>query len=200
MPKDSYEELPVTGSLLTVWFCPQTEDISFIAVDDKGTAKGLGGLGGLLLILAGISYAVAQAVENTSLWEGMLGPLAAIALACLLLYTTGKLLKKWHLFHIRHKKGHYQCIPAVCTGKKMAMARITARHHAIEQVHTAVHSLKNIPRRANTHQIPYLIFGHIFFYHADYTVHLFFWLAYRQAPDGVTVQIQLPYLFHMLNT
>ena len=62
MPKDSHEELPVTGSLLTVWFCPQTEDISFIAVDDKGTAKGLGGLGGLLLILAGISYAVAQAV------------------------------------------------------------------------------------------------------------------------------------------
>ena len=116
MPKDSHEELPVTGSLLTVWFCPQTEDISFIAVDDKGTAKGLGGLGGLLLILAGISYAVAQAVENTSLWEGMLGPLASIALACLLLYTAGKLLKKWHLFHIRHKKGHYQCIPAVCTG------------------------------------------------------------------------------------
>lgn len=73
-------------------------------------------MGGLLLILAGISYAVAQTVENTSLWEGRLGPLASIALACLLLYTAGKLLKKWHLFHIRHKKGHYQCIPAVCTG------------------------------------------------------------------------------------
>ena len=45
MPKDSHEELPVTGSLLTVWFCPQTEDISFIAVDDKRHSKGLGWFG-----------------------------------------------------------------------------------------------------------------------------------------------------------
>lgn len=84
-------------------------------------------------------------------------------------------------------------------GVQMAMARIAAGHHAVEQVHAAPHALQDIARRADPHQITDPVFGHKGLHRADDAVHLLGWLAHRQPADGIPVQLHLRNALHVFH-
>ena len=82
----------------------------------------------------------------------------------------------------------------------MAVACITAGHHAVKQIHAAGNCLNDIAGGANAHQVADLILGHVGLHLTDHFIHHFGGLAHSQTADGVTVQIEVCDLLHVLHT
>ena len=73
----------------------------------------------------------------------------------------------------------------------MAVARVTRRHHAVEHVHTASHTLDQILRLAHAHQIARLVGRHLRRQEVQHTDHLFLRFAHREAANCQAVEADL---------
>ena len=85
-------------------------------------------------------------------------------------------------------------------GKQISVTGVAGGHDAIEEIHAHVNRLKNIAGRTDAHQVSRLVLGHIRLHHVDDAVHILRCLTDGQAADGVTVQVHLGDLFHVIDT
>ena len=79
----------------------------------------------------------------------------------------------------------------------MTMTCVTAWHHAVKKVDSAVYRLKNVLRCANPHQITGLILRHIRLNSFDDAIHFFGFFTDSETSDCVTGGIKLTDLFHV---
>ena len=93
-----------------------------------------------------------------------------------------------------------QQIHLAVPGEQIAVAGVTGRHNAVEEIHTAMHRFQNILRRTHAHQIAGLVLGHIGLHGLNDAVHFLRFLAHGQTADGISVQIHLRDLLHMADT
>ena len=83
--------------------------------------------------------------------------------------------------------------------EEMAMPAVARRHNAVEKIYTACNALNDVAGRTDTHQITWPVLGHILFDDFDGIVHLLVCFSNSKATDGLTGQIKLCDLFHMLH-
>ena len=84
-------------------------------------------------------------------------------------------------------------------GKQAAVTRVARRHHAVKEIHTAMHRLQNVAWGTYTHQITGLVLGHMRLDHINDAVHILGCLTHGKATDRITVKIKLCDLLHVLN-
>ena len=82
-------------------------------------------------------------------------------------------------------------------GKELRVTRVARRHDAVEEVHAARHTLDDVRRRTDAHQIARLVFWHIGVECLDDVIHDLRAFAHRKSADGIARQIQLRDLLHM---
>ena len=73
-------------------------------------------------------------------------------------------------------------------GIEMPMPAVAGRHHAVEEIHAAVHRLDDVPRRSDAHEIARLILRHIFLNRRNGIVHFRGGLPYRESADFLHIK------------
>ena len=81
--------------------------------------------------------------------------------------------------------------------EKIAVPRVPGGHHAVEEVHAAMHTLKNVLRRTDAHQVPRLVLRHVRLHRLDDPVHFFRFLPDRKPADRVAGAVDFADLFHV---
>ena len=84
-------------------------------------------------------------------------------------------------------------------GEQIPVPRVSAGHHAVEEIDPQMHRLQNVAGRSHPHQVARLVNRHVRLHGVDNPVHLLGLLANRQPADGVAVAIQFGNLLHVLN-
>ena len=84
-------------------------------------------------------------------------------------------------------------------GEQLGMACVSGRHDAVEEVHAPGDAFDDITRRADTHEIACLFLRHIGFHCLDDLIHRLGALPYRQTADGISGQVQVGDLLHVLD-
>ena len=84
------------------------------------------------------------------------------------------------------------------TGKQPAVTRIAGRHDAVEHIHAVCHAVYQVFRRADAHQIMWLVFRQDRADGAQHTVHFGLRFANRQAADGQAGEVEFFQTFQRL--
>ena len=80
------------------------------------------------------------------------------------------------------------------------MARISARHYAVEEVNSAVYALDNVHRGAYAHKVTRLVCGRERFDRLDNVIHNLCRLADRKTADCVAVKVKFCNLLHVFDS
>ncbi len=81
----------------------------------------------------------------------------------------------------------------------VSVTGVAAGHDAVEEINPAVNGFEDIDRRADAHQITWLVLGHEFFHRFDDVIHDLGWFAHRQTADGVAAEVKLRDFLHILH-
>ena len=79
------------------------------------------------------------------------------------------------------------------------MPCIPRRHDAVEEIYASVYGFEDVHRCADAHQITGTVGGSERLYRLDDLVHRLGRLAHGKTAYGVAVELQLGYLFHMVD-
>ena len=118
-----------------------------------------------------------------------------IGFAVSLAYRTVTLRVYWQIIaHVFFIFDVYNTVPC----EQMPVSAVSCRHYAVKKVNSARNPLDYIAGRSDAHKIAGLVLGHELFHGLYGIIHLLMRFTDGKTADGITGEIELGNLFHML--